>query len=103
MLRGGTDCDGAQLQRKPTQLGALAALDVVQVVAVLGEELVVAGIEGQSVAARLQLGGIVVALPVLVARRVVRIEAKVVRALERLLGGGDCGAEIGGVGKLTLL
>lgn len=81
------------VDRSLTQLGAVAALDVVQVVAVLGQELIVAGIEGQSVAARLQLGDIVVALPVLVAGRVVRIEAKVVRALERLLGGGDCGVD----------
>lgn len=61
-----------------------------QVVAVLRQEFVVARIEGQTVAARLQLGHIVVALPVLVAGRVVRVEAEIVGAFEGFLGDGHC-------------
>lgn len=67
------------------ELRTLAAVHVVQVVAVLGEELAVGGIERQAVTARLQLRRIVVALPVLVARTVVRVEPEVVRAFEALL------------------
>lgn len=36
-----------------TQLGALAALNVVQVVTVLRQEFIVAGIKGQTISARL--------------------------------------------------
>ena len=67
------------------ELAALAAIDVVQVVAVFREELAVRRVERQTVAARLQFGGVVVALPVLVARLVVRIETVVVWAFEVFL------------------
>lgn len=72
------------------QLRPLAAIDVVQVVAVLREELAVAGVEGQAVAAGLQFGNVIVALPVLVAGQVVGVEAKVVGAFEVLLGRARC-------------
>ena len=72
------------------QLRPLAAVDVVQVVAVLREEFAVARVEGEPVAAGLQLGYGVVALPVLVAGQVVRVEAVVVRAFERLLRARAC-------------
>lgn len=58
------------------------------VVAVLCEVFAVAGVKGESVAAGLQLGHIVVALPVFVARAVVWVEAKVIGAFEALLGHG---------------
>lgn len=68
-----------------TQLRPVAAIDVVDVVAVLGEELGVAGVESQSVSARLQLRHVVVALVVLVAGRVMWVETEVVRTLEAIL------------------
>lgn len=61
-----------------------------QVVAVLRQVFVVAGIEGETVAARLQFGDVVVALPVFVARRAVRIETEIVGTFERLLRRDDC-------------
>lgn len=62
-----------------------------QIVAVLREEFVVAGIEGETVAACLQFGNVVVALPVFVAGVIMRIEAEIVGAFERLLrGNGNC-------------
>lgn len=67
------------------ELRALAALHVVQVVAVLGEELAVAGVERQTVTARLQFRHVVVALPVLVARYMMRVESKVIWAFEAVL------------------
>lgn len=67
------------------ELRSLATVHVVQVVAVLGEELAVGGVERQTIAARLQLGHVVVALPILVARTVVRVKSEVVRAFEVLL------------------
>lgn len=66
----------------------LSAVHVVDVVAVLCEVFAVAGVKGESVAAGLQLGHIVVALPVFVARAVVWVEAKVIGAFEALLGHG---------------
>lgn len=65
-----------------TQLGALAALNVVQVVTVLRQEFIVAGIKGQTVSARLQLRCVVVALPVFVAAAIVWVETEVVGAFE---------------------
>lgn len=67
------------------ELRALAAVHVVQIIAVLGEELVVAGVERKTVTARLQLRHVVVAFPIFVARYVMRIEPEVVRAFEALL------------------
>lgn len=67
------------------ELRALAAVHVVQIIAVLGEELAVAGVKRQTVAARLQFRHVVVAFPILVARYVVRIEPEVVRTFEGLL------------------
>jgi len=58
----------------------------VQIVAVLGEVFGVCGIEGQTVAAGLQLGNAIVALPVFVAGRVVWIESKVIGTLKATLG-----------------
>lgn len=58
------------------------------VVAVLCEVFAVAGVERESVAAGLQLGRIVVALPVFVARAVMGVEAEVIGAFEALLGHG---------------
>ncbi|TGZ57268.1 hypothetical protein DBV15_09868 [Temnothorax longispinosus] len=67
------------------ELRALAAVHVVQVIAVLGEELAVTGVKCQTVAARLQFRHVVVAFPILVARYVMRIEPEIVRAFEGLL------------------
>lgn len=67
------------------ELRALAAVHVVQVIAVLGEELAVAGVKCETVAARLQFRHVVVALPILVARYVMRIEPEIVRTFEGLL------------------
>lgn len=49
------------------ELRALAAVHVVQIIAVLGEELAVAGVKRQTVAARLQFRHVVVAFPIFVA------------------------------------
>lgn len=59
-----------------------------EVVAVLGKVFGVGRVEGEPVAAGLQLGGAVVTLPVLVARDVVGVEAEVVWAFEGLLADG---------------
>lgn len=67
------------------ELRALAAVHVVQIIAVLGEELAVAGVERQTVTARLQFRHVVVAFPILVARYVIRIEPEVVRTFEGFL------------------
>ncbi|KYN18312.1 hypothetical protein ALC57_09419, partial [Trachymyrmex cornetzi] len=67
------------------ELRALAAVYIVQIIAVLGEELVVAGVKCQTVAARLQFRHVVVAFPILVARYVMRIEPEVIRTFEGLL------------------
>lgn len=53
-----------------------------QIIAVLLQELGVGVVERQPVAASLQLGHVVVAFPVFVARRAVRVETVVVRTLE---------------------
>lgn len=67
------------------ELRALAAVYIVQIIAVLGEELVVAGVKCQTVATRFQFRHAVVAFPILVARYVMRIESEVIRTFERLL------------------
>lgn len=67
------------------QFRPLAALDVVDVIAVFGQEFRVARVEGQTVSAGLQLGDVVVALPVLIAGDVMWVEAEVVRAFEVFL------------------
>lgn len=67
------------------ELRALAALHVVQIIAVLGQELAVAGVKREAVTARLQLRHVVVAFPIFVARYMVRIEPEVVRAFEGFL------------------
>lgn len=48
------------------KLRAFAAVHVVQIIAVLGEELAIAGVKRQTVAARLQLRHVVIAFPILV-------------------------------------
>ena len=72
------------------ELRPLAAVDVVEVIAVFGEELAVARVERKTVAAGLYLRGVVVAFPVLVAGYVMGVESKVVWTFERLLGGHAC-------------
>lgn len=69
-----------------TKLRSLSAFYVVKVVAVFGKVFGVGGVEGESIAASLDLSYTVVALPVFVAGNVVRVEAKIVRAFEGLLG-----------------
>lgn len=70
-----------------TKLCPLAALNIVEVVAVLGQVLGVSGVEGEAVAASLQLGDSIVTLPVFITGDVVRVEAKVIWTFEALLGG----------------
>ncbi|KYQ60241.1 hypothetical protein ALC60_00649 [Trachymyrmex zeteki] len=67
------------------ELRAFAAVYIVQIIAVLGEELVVAGVKCQTVAARLQFPHVAIAFPILVARYVMRIEPEVIRTFEGLL------------------
>lgn len=71
--------------RTLTKSCPVAAVDVVQVIAVLCQELGVGGIEGQSVATGLDFPDSAVAFPVLVARVTVGVESIVIRALEVLL------------------
>lgn len=56
-----------------------------EVIAVLGQIFGVSSVERETVAAGLQLSRTVVALPVLVTRYVMGVEAEVVRAFEGLL------------------
>ena len=63
----------------------VAAVDVVQVIAVFCQELGVGGVECQSVATGLEFRDSAVAFPVLVARMMVGVESVVIRALEVLL------------------
>jgi hypothetical protein len=65
-----------------TQLCPGAAVYVVQIVAVLLQILGVGVVERQPVTASLQLGYVVVAFPVFVARHAVRVKTVVVRTLE---------------------
>jgi hypothetical protein len=65
-----------------TDISAVSAVDVVDVVAVLALELGVGVVEGQSVTAQRQRRFAVLALPVLVARRRVREETVLLRAVE---------------------
>ena len=58
-----------------------------QVVAVLGQVLGVACVEGETIAASLQLGFGVLALVIFVAGLAVRVETVVIWALEALLSG----------------
>lgn len=68
-----------------TDFSAFATLDVVEVVAVLTQVAGVGVVEGQSVAADFELGHVIFAVPVLVARRVVGEETRLQRALELFL------------------
>lgn len=56
-----------------------------EVVAVLSQVFGVGGVESETVAASLQFSDAVVALPVLVARDMVRVEAEIIRAFEGFL------------------
>lgn len=88
LLLVGEDAVEARAMRRADgrlELRALAAVHVVQVVAILGEELAVAGVESETVTARLQFRHVVVAFPIFVARYMVRIEPEVVRAFEGFL------------------
>ena len=69
--------------RSRTNNIAVTAVHVVDVVAVLALEFRIGVVESQAVAAHLQLGASVLALPVLVARAVVSEEAVILRAIER--------------------
>lgn len=63
----------------------LSALDIVEVVAVLGQVFGVGGVEGETVAAGFQLSSSVVTLPVFVAGHVVGVEPEVIGTFEVLL------------------
>ena len=65
-----------------TDISAVSAVDVVDVVAVLALELGVGVVECQAVTAQRQRRFAVLALPVLVARRGVREETVLLRAVE---------------------
>ena len=71
--------------RMLTKSCPVAAVNVVQVIAVLCQELGVGGVESQSVATGLEFRGSAVTFPVLVARVTVGVESIVIRALEVLL------------------
>lgn len=64
------------------KLRPVAALYVMEVVAVFGEELAVARVERESVTAGLQFRDVVITLPVFVAGYVVGVETEVVGAFE---------------------
>lgn len=72
------------------ELRPIPAIHVVQIIAILGEELAIARVEREPIAASLQLRHVVVAFPIFVAGYVMGIEAEVVRAFERFLGGCAC-------------
>jgi hypothetical protein len=68
-----------------TETRPVAAVHVVQVIAVLRQELGVGGVECQSISARLELRDAAITLEVLVIRMRVGVEAIVVGALEAVL------------------
>lgn len=68
------------------KLCPLSALNVVKVVAVLGQVFGICGVESETVTAGFQFGNTIVALPVFVTGDVVRVETEVVGAFEGLLG-----------------
>lgn len=76
------------MQCRLTQLRAITAIHIVQVVAILRQEFRIWGIEGEPIAAGLQLRNIVVAFPVFVARTVMWVEAEVIGTLEAILSNG---------------
>lgn len=69
-----------------TELGAVAAFDVMMVITVLWQILWIGGVESQAISASLQFGSAIVALPVFVAGCVVWVESVIVGALEAFLG-----------------
>lgn len=69
------------------ELCPVSAIYVVEVVAIFSEELAVACVEGESVAASFQFRDVVIAFPIFVAGYMMRIETKIVWAFERFLGG----------------
>ena len=71
--------------RMLTKSCPVATLNVVQVIAVLCQELGVGGVECQSVATGLDFRHSAVAFPIFVARVTVGVESIVIRALEVLL------------------
>jgi hypothetical protein len=70
-----------------TNLGSVAAVNVVQVVAVFGQVLGVACVESETIAASLELGLCVLALVIFVTGLAVWVETVVIWALEALLSG----------------
>lgn len=85
------------------ELRPVPAIHVVQIIAILGEELAIACVECEPIAASLQLRYIVVAFPIFVAGYVVGIETEVVRAFERFLGGCTCGKKKGKQKRILLI
>lgn len=85
------------------ELRPVPAIHVVQIIAILGEELAIACVECEPIAASLQLRYIVVAFPIFVAGYVVGIETEVVRAFERFLGGCACGKKKGKQKRILLI
>jgi len=74
------------------EVHAVTAIDVVQVITVLGQELGITGVEAKSISTSLEFGDVILALVVLITRLFVGIEAVLMRAFE-LLGdhrGGTC-------------
>lgn len=63
----------------------VSAFNVVDVIAVFGQEFGVTSIESESVSAGLEFRDSIVALPVLVARDVMRVEPEIIGALEAVL------------------
>lgn len=72
------------------ELCSLATFNVVQVVAVLGQEFRVRRVERKTVTACFKFRNVVVAFPVLVARCMMRIETKVIGTFESLLCSRSC-------------
>lgn len=85
------------------ELRSVPAIHVVQIIAILGEELAIARVECESIAASLQLRHVVVAFPVFVTGYMMGIETEVVRAFERFLGGCACGKKKGKQRRIFLV
>lgn len=69
-----------------TELGAVAAFNVMMVITVLWQILWIGGVESQAISASLQFSSAIVALPVFVAGCVVWVESVIIGALEAFLG-----------------
>lgn len=85
------------------ELRPVPAIHVVQIIAILGEELAIARVECEPIAASLQLRHIVVTFPIFVTGYVMGIETEVVRAFERFLGSCACGKRKGKQKRILLV